>query len=154
VTSYYSELARVAYRAYGETTGFKNFRGDPMPDFDSLGDQIQQAWMAAANAVERSVSDLDRPPLGILEIATGPDGSHVITRADPLIGVSLGLLAQESGADGTTCMARAGGLVTFAGVGTDGRPYEVVYREIGFNSTANPEANDGGFLLLERIDHP
>lgn len=44
-------LAKVAYRAYGETTGFKNFRGEPMPDWDDLGDTIQRAWISAAGAV-------------------------------------------------------------------------------------------------------
>jgi hypothetical protein len=153
MTSHYTELARVAYRAYGEATGFKNFRGDPMPEFDDLGDQIQQAWMAAASAVERSVTDLDAPPLGTLSIESGPDGSFVITRADPLIGVSLGLLEQLDQAD-PSCMTRTGGLVAFAGIDPDGRPLEVAYREIGFNPAANPKANEGGYLLLERIDHP
>lgn len=44
------ELAKIAYRAYGETTDFKNFRGDPMPEWDDLGDKIQAAWLAASSA--------------------------------------------------------------------------------------------------------
>ncbi|HEY6117204.1 MAG TPA: hypothetical protein VI172_14730 [Candidatus Dormibacteraeota bacterium] len=44
-------LARIAYKAYGETTNFKNFRGDPMPAFDDLPDTIQDAWVAASLAV-------------------------------------------------------------------------------------------------------
>ncbi|MFI7608913.1 hypothetical protein ACIBTV_27885 [Micromonospora sp. NPDC049366] len=43
--------ARAAYAAYGETTGGKNFRGEPMPEWDGLGETIQRAWMAAAAAV-------------------------------------------------------------------------------------------------------
>ena len=43
--------ARIAYIAYGRVTGFKNFRGDPMPAFDDLPDQIRQAWEAAAGVI-------------------------------------------------------------------------------------------------------
>lgn len=45
--------AQTAYRAYGETTGGLNFRGEPMPAWDGLGDTIQRAWIAAAAAVRR-----------------------------------------------------------------------------------------------------
>lgn len=50
-----TELAQVAYRAYGETTDFKNFRGDPMPEWADLPQKIQQAWVAAADAVKEEV---------------------------------------------------------------------------------------------------
>ena len=43
-------LAQAAYHAYGQVTDFKNFRGDPMPTWDELGERIHQAWIAAANA--------------------------------------------------------------------------------------------------------
>jgi hypothetical protein len=43
--------ARIAYTAYGRKTGFKNFRGDPMPTFDELGETIQAAWIAAAGVI-------------------------------------------------------------------------------------------------------
>ena len=46
-----TDLAKIAYRAYGETTDFKNFRGEPMPDWDNLGTRIQTAWTNAARAV-------------------------------------------------------------------------------------------------------
>lgn len=49
------ELAQIAYRAYGESTGFKNFRGDPMPEWDALPDAIQVAWVAACGAVEQAI---------------------------------------------------------------------------------------------------
>ncbi|MNY01330.1 hypothetical protein D3C86_1338580 [compost metagenome] len=42
------ELAERAYRAYALTTNWKNFRGDPMPQFADLPEQIQHAWEAAA----------------------------------------------------------------------------------------------------------
>lgn len=44
-------MAKLAYVAYGRTTGFKNFQGNPMPAFNDLGDTIQAAWKAAALAV-------------------------------------------------------------------------------------------------------
>lgn len=43
--------ARLAYTAYGKVTGFRNFRGDPMPMFDDLPEQIREAWVAAAGVV-------------------------------------------------------------------------------------------------------
>lgn len=42
------ERAQRAYEAYGAVTEHKNFQGDPMPAWDSLGDTIQAAWIAAA----------------------------------------------------------------------------------------------------------
>lgn len=50
------DLAKVAYRAYGETTDFKNYRGEPMPEWENLGARIQAAWLAAAGAVARTVA--------------------------------------------------------------------------------------------------
>ena len=44
-------MAKIAYAAYGETTGFKNFQGNPMPAWEQLGEPIQKAWIAAAEAV-------------------------------------------------------------------------------------------------------
>lgn len=48
----YGELvARVTegmYQAYGKTTDFKNFRGDPMPSWDELPVPQREAWVAAA----------------------------------------------------------------------------------------------------------
>lgn len=49
-------MAKVAYRAYGETTDFKNFRGEPMPEWGDLPDRIQQAWIAAAVAVKEATA--------------------------------------------------------------------------------------------------
>jgi hypothetical protein len=43
--------ARHAYHAYGEVTSFKNYQGNPMPDFDDLGETIQAAWRAATARV-------------------------------------------------------------------------------------------------------
>lgn len=41
-------LAQHAYHAYGATTDYKNFRGEPMPEWKDLPDQIRAAWRSAA----------------------------------------------------------------------------------------------------------
>lgn len=55
-------MALEAYRAYGEVTDFKNFGGDPMPDYENLPEKIQKAWRTAAakvaSFVETYYSDL------------------------------------------------------------------------------------------------
>lgn len=43
--------ARIAYTAYGRKTDFKNFRGEPMPSFDDLPEQIREAWAAASGVI-------------------------------------------------------------------------------------------------------
>lgn len=46
-------LAKVAYDAYVKQAGGKSLAtGDPLPEFDKLKLEIQQAWHAAAVAVE------------------------------------------------------------------------------------------------------
>jgi hypothetical protein len=42
-------LAKAAYARYGAVTDFKNFQGNPMPEFDKLPEAIQCAWAAAAS---------------------------------------------------------------------------------------------------------
>lgn len=44
------ELAREAYHRYGAVTEFKNFKGDPMPEFDALPPTIVRAWEASVSA--------------------------------------------------------------------------------------------------------
>jgi hypothetical protein len=45
----------MAYEAYGEITGHRNFQGDPMPEWDDLPSTIKAAWAAAAATVKREV---------------------------------------------------------------------------------------------------
>jgi len=45
--------AKTAYNSYGRTTKFKNFRGDPMPAWDDLPEQIRTAWRASVGDVTR-----------------------------------------------------------------------------------------------------
>jgi hypothetical protein len=47
--------AHTLYDAYGDTTGGLNFRGEPMPEWDGLGDTIQRAWINAAAALRTKV---------------------------------------------------------------------------------------------------
>jgi len=46
-----SELAKAAYTAYGESTGWKNFQGAPMPAWEELPEAIRTAWRAATDAI-------------------------------------------------------------------------------------------------------
>lgn len=41
--------AKAAYSRYGAVTDFKNFQGNPMPEFEKLPEPIQCAWVAVAN---------------------------------------------------------------------------------------------------------
>lgn len=50
-----ADLAKHAYQAYGESTGFENYAGLPMPEWDDLGERIQGAWVAATEAVRKKV---------------------------------------------------------------------------------------------------
>lgn len=43
--------ARVAYHAYGSVTDWKNYQGNPMPEFDNLPPKIREAWEAFASRV-------------------------------------------------------------------------------------------------------
>lgn len=43
----------TAYQAYGESVGWVNFQGDPMPRWDDLPPPIKQGWVCAAEAVLR-----------------------------------------------------------------------------------------------------
>ena len=49
-------LARIAYEAYGQATGGKNYQGNPMPEFDDLPDPIVNAWASAVQAVVQEVT--------------------------------------------------------------------------------------------------
>lgn len=43
--------AEQAYHAYGSVTNWKNYKGDPMPTFESLPVKIQEAWGSFAKRV-------------------------------------------------------------------------------------------------------
>lgn len=48
------QAAKAAYTRYGVVTDHKNFRGDPMPEFEQLPDKIKEAWVAAVWPLEES----------------------------------------------------------------------------------------------------
>lgn len=45
------QTAQNAYHAYGDSTGWKNFLGNPMPAWEDLPATIQQAWRDATKSV-------------------------------------------------------------------------------------------------------
>ena len=45
------DLAKGAYSAYGRSTGYKNFMGGEMPEWDQLPESIREAWRAAVKFV-------------------------------------------------------------------------------------------------------
>lgn len=51
-------LARGMYEAYGKSVGFKNFQGNPMPEWEALPRAIQDAWYAAGEYA-RTVVEAD-----------------------------------------------------------------------------------------------
>jgi hypothetical protein len=63
----WSNVAASAYRAYAASTGNKNFRGEPMPEFSQLPQAIKVAWEAAV----RQVGDCLRS-----KVTQAPDESH------------------------------------------------------------------------------
>lgn len=65
------DLGRTAYAAYGATTGFKNFRGEPMPTWYDLPSTIQQAWVAAGQAVAQAMLQaVNTPPPQLVDPET------------------------------------------------------------------------------------
>lgn len=51
----------VLYNVYGAAVGFKNFQGNPMPEWADLPDAIKHAWEAVARAkVEWTEGDDER----------------------------------------------------------------------------------------------
>lgn len=46
--TYWETRASNLYHAYGSVTDFKNFQGNPMPEWSDLPDKIKAAWEAAA----------------------------------------------------------------------------------------------------------
>ena len=50
------KLAQLAYAAYGNHVGWRNFQGEKMPYFEDLSPRIQEAWQAAAEMVVKYVT--------------------------------------------------------------------------------------------------
>lgn len=45
------EVAEVAFNAYGDKANWKTFDGREMPKWGAVGDDVQQRWVAAIEAV-------------------------------------------------------------------------------------------------------
>jgi hypothetical protein len=54
-----SNIGEIAYQAYGQTTDFKNFQGNPMPKWEELPDKIKEAWMNASVKIASISSPTD-----------------------------------------------------------------------------------------------
>ena len=59
---YYS--GKLGYEAYGDSTDWKNFQNNPMPQWDELPENIRQAWCAASNVIQ---NDYAQNKLGEVE---------------------------------------------------------------------------------------
>lgn len=115
----YPDLALVAYEAYARSTGGKTYDGRDMPAYDDLGDTIQAAWQAAAQAVVDTVAEQDAsdgvalapapqlPSVGrIVLVLMNPEGNNgakiapaVITRVWTGTSVNVRILADFMPAD-------------------------------------------------------
>lgn len=52
-----TELAKIAYDAYAESTGgVSAVTGDKLPEFENTSDAVQEAWIAAVDAVWHKVT--------------------------------------------------------------------------------------------------
>jgi len=51
VKPYATGSGQHAYHVYGDSVGWTNFRGDPMPAFGDLPESIRQAWDDVAQAM-------------------------------------------------------------------------------------------------------
>ncbi len=59
MTEEFISLGEVGYRAYGDNREWKAYNGEPMPLWEVLPSHIQEAWTAAAKAIETAVLNTD-----------------------------------------------------------------------------------------------
>lgn len=45
------DYARIAYEAYAQHQGWKNYQGNPIPQWDAVRQDIKDAWDTAVQAV-------------------------------------------------------------------------------------------------------
>lgn len=77
-------LAKTGYEAYGDATDHKNFRGEPMPQFEDLTENITNAWESAARQIVKT-HELGKTHETIKSgfAGTMPNGSIVDRRVYP-----------------------------------------------------------------------
>lgn len=51
-----ADYGQIAYAAYGDATGHRNYQGLPMPSWDDLTETIRWAWTKAAEAVRAATA--------------------------------------------------------------------------------------------------
>lgn len=52
---------KYLYEVYGNMVDFKNFQGNPMPEYDALPEPIKAAWeVVASSSFEIELSDRER----------------------------------------------------------------------------------------------
>ena len=69
-------LAENMYAAYGKTTDYKNFRGDPMPTWEELPEPQKTAWFAASTTALQYTGKLGNETQPVaLQLTNEPDGS-------------------------------------------------------------------------------
>lgn len=82
-------LGEIAYAAYGQSTGNRNFLGDPMPDWSELPDPIQTAWQAAAQAIVDELQDTGSAVTALQTLEPAPQlpslGRIVLIPMDPAL---------------------------------------------------------------------
>jgi hypothetical protein len=52
-----SDLAKVAYEAYAEHQEWKNYQGNPIPQWEEVREDIKSAWRVAVQAVLQTLED-------------------------------------------------------------------------------------------------
>lgn len=50
-------LGEIAFEAYNDERGGRNYRGEQTPDWEELPEGIRQAWEKAALAVKAALED-------------------------------------------------------------------------------------------------
>ena len=50
-------LAKIAYEAYGRSAGGFSVKGEALPDFENVGENVKRHWMAAVSAVVQATHE-------------------------------------------------------------------------------------------------
>ena len=63
-------LGQIAFEAYGDNREWKDWRGQPMPQWNEVKEGIREAWEVAAEAVKVNVEQLYLGFSGTLKATT------------------------------------------------------------------------------------
>jgi hypothetical protein len=67
MTPTYERIAEEAYKAYGDSAGWKNYAGGPMPVWGALPVAIRKHWAAAVVRMDEFLNEA-----ALEELAKGP----------------------------------------------------------------------------------